>query len=306
MLKIFHRTIKDSKSSMFKEFRPNTWVYSIDPDEEDLEKISIACHLNKDLLHDALDPFEVPRIETDDNATYVFTRGPIEENDLTSTSPILIAIGKNHIVTVSKSEMCFLKKFADERIEFSTTQRIKLFVQLFSELNKAYNDSMTRILKKVRIIGVSFEKITTKDIIQFVDFERIINDFLSALIPTNNILHNLLSDKHLRLYEKDIDLIEDLFLNNKQLIEICNSTLKNIVNIRDAYSTVMTQDTNRTIKILTSLTILLTVPTIISSIYGMNVELPFADSPLAFLGIMIATVLIAYALIAAFTKRNWL
>lgn len=306
MIKVFHRTIKDKKIRELGAVRANSWVYAVNPKLAEIKEIAQKCKLNEDLLRDALDPYEVPRVETDGDATYVFTRAPHQNEGQIATCPILIAVGKQHIVTVSKAKFPFLEKFATGKTEFSTTQKIKFFIQIFSEMNREYNYFLAEISKRVRSVKVRLKKISHKEIIQFVDFESIINDFLSALVPTNSILHNLLSGRHLQLYEKDKDLIEDLFLSNKQLTEISNSTLKTIVNIRDAYSTIMTQDTNRVIKLLTSITIILTIPTIVASIYGMNVGLPFVDSPYSFWGIMAGNVVFMYLLALLFIKKNWL
>lgn len=306
MVRIFHKTIKNKKVRELKTIKVNSWVHAVNPKLEEIEEIAKKCNLKKDLLRDALDPYEVPRVETDGETTYVFTRAPHESEEQITTCPILIAVSKQHIVTISRAKFPFLEQFASGKMDFSTTQKIKFFIQIFSEMNHEYNLFLTEISKRVRSVRVRLKKISHKDIIQFVDFESIINDFLSALVPTNSILHNLLSGRHLQLYEKDKELIEDLFLSNKQLMEISTSTLKTIVNIRDAYSTIMTQDTNRVIKLLTSLTIILTVPTIVASVYGMNVGLPYADSPYAFLGIIAGNILFMYLMALIFIRKNWL
>jgi magnesium transporter len=307
MIKVFHRTIKDKKIKKIKAIRANSWVCATNPTLEEINTIAQKCNLKEDLLRDALDPYEVPRVENDDSGTtYFFTRAPHQSDGQISTCPILIAVGKEHIVTVSRAKFTFLDQFSSKNKDFSTTQRIKFFIQIFTEMNREYNLFLTEISKRVRSVKVRIKKISHKDIIQFVDFESVINDFLSALVPTNSILHNLLSGRHLQLYEKDKDLIEDLFLSNKQLVEISTSTLKTIVNIRDAYSTIVTQDTNRVIKLLTSITIILTIPTIIASLYGMNVGLPFANSSHAFLGIMVGNVIVMYIMALVFIRKNWL
>ena len=119
-------------------------------------------------------------------------------------------------------------------------------------------------------------------------------------------MKNLLSHKLIRLFEEDRDLIEDLFLNNDQLIQLSKENLRSIVNIRDAYSTIMTHNTNRVIRFFTSVTVILTIPTIIASVYGMNVDLPFAGSPFAFLGVTIAIVIVSLGLIVMFLMNDWL
>lgn len=276
------------------------------PDPGEIEKVAAQCKLNIDLIRDALDPFEVPRLETEEDTTYVFTRLPVKNGEQITTTPLLITIGKDYIVTISREQLSFMEAFVQGKGLESTTQRVKLFIKIFFELNQEYNLLLTEISRRVRSQIVALEHIDNKDIIQFVDFERVINDFMSALIPTNTILHNLLSGRHMQLYERDEDLVEDLFLGNNQLIETCRATLKNIVNIRDAYLTIMNQDTNRTVKLLTSLTILLTVPTMISSFIGMNVRIPFSESAMAFFMIIAFTALVVLILFKVFMKKRWL
>ena len=116
----------------------------------------------------------------------------------------------------------------------------------------------------------------------------------------------MLSGKHFKLYEEDKDLIEDLLLSNTQLIELSQNNLRTIVNIREGYSTIMTNNLNRIIKLFTSLTVILTIPTMIASIYGMNINLPLANNPLAFIIIMTSIIIISIILLIIFIKNDWL
>ena len=169
-----------------------------------------------------------------------------------------------------------------------------------------YSSFINNIAKNVRGVTVRLENIGNKEIKQFVMFEGSLNDFLAALVPTNTLLNNLLSGKFLQLYEQDHELVEDLMLSNHQLIELCQSNMRSIGNVREGYSTIMSNNLNRVIKILTALTIVLTVPTIVASFYGMNVRLPLADSPDAFLVVLGVTILVSVAVLALFLKNRWL
>ncbi|HRN71314.1 MAG TPA: CorA family divalent cation transporter, partial [Candidatus Woesebacteria bacterium] len=102
------------------------------------------------------------------------------------------------------------------------------------------------------------------------------------------------------------DLMEDLLLNNDQLIQLSKENLKSIVNIRDAYSTIITNNTNRVIRFFTSVTVILTIPTIVASIYGMNVALPYSNDPYVFLGIMGFITIISAGLVVMFLYNDWL
>jgi len=305
MIKTYHRKLKDSDISEKKEFSSGSWVHVVNPHEEELGKLIDTLKLDAGHVKDALDPFEAPRLEVEKQHIYVFTRVPIEEEDRISTIPFLTIIGKQLITTISRKEVPFTAALL-KNPGLYTTQGTKLFLQIFKQINTSYQNKLAQINRTVRRDAARIERITNKEIARFVMLETILNDFHSSLVPQNNILNNLLNGKILSLYQDDKELVEDLLLGNAQLIERSRSDLKNIVNIREAHSTIATNNLNQVIKLLTAMTIIMTVPMIISSLYGMNVALPFADSPWAFVSIVIGTILISLLLIFIFIKNKWL
>lgn len=306
MLKIYQKTIKEKKLSIIKEIKFGSWVHVERPDEKDLDFLVNKLALDKGLLEDALDEHEVPRMEIEKGNIYIFTRVPHKErNGHISTRPLLVVLGENFTVTFSRNSFVFFEKFEKEQIDFYTSQKTKFFLQIFSEINREYNKFLTDINKSVRQASIRLENIDNKSIVQFVVFEEALNDFLDSLVPISNILKNLLSGKSLKLYEDDEDLMEDLFLGNGQLIDRCKTNLKTMVNVREAYTAIMTNNLNRVIKLLTAITIILSVATLIASFYGMNVELPFDGSPVAFIWILLITSVISLVLFGIFIKNKW-
>ena len=307
MITIYYKTLKEQELQTLEKFKTGSWVAVENPTEEELDFLAENLSLDRDLLRDAVDPHEVPRVEREGGVTYVYTRVPFQEEvEATTTTPLMIAVGKNFVLTISQRSLPFFTKFQEGRVEFYTTQKTKLFLQIFSEINTTYSFFINNIAKNVRGVTVRLEDIGNKEIKQFVMFEGALNDFLAALVPTNTLLNNLLSGKFLQLYEQDHELVEDLMLSNRQLIELCQSNMRSIGNVREGYSTIMSNNLNRVIKILTALTIVLTVPTIVASFYGMNVRLPLADSPDAFLVVLGFTILVSVAVLALFLKNRWL
>ncbi len=306
MIKIYKKTINDETLKPLKNFNVGSWVYVENPNEKEIKSLVKNLNLEIDLLKDVLDPHEVPRLEIENKITYIFTRVPYIEEEKVITTPLLITIGDNSLTTICSKKLPFLEDFVQGKETFYTTQKTRLFLQIFSKINQAYNKFLTDISKNVRGVSVKLERIENKDVIRFVSFEIILNDFLTALNPINNLLQDLLSGRFLKLYEKDKDLIEDLSLGTGQLIERCKADLKTIVNIRESYSTIITNNLNRVIKLLTALTIILTIPTIIASIYGMNVKLPLADNPLIFIWIIGITFLFSLVVLLVLIKKRWL
>lgn len=306
MLKIFHKDVKMNELKTLDKTTAGSWIYVEKPTEKDRELLVSKFSMDKGLLEDATDFYEIPRMEIEDGIIYIFTQFPYKEKDKTITSPAMFGIGESFFVTISEKSFPNIEKFEKNKIDFYTTQKTKLFLQLFSEISQEYDKHIKRITKEIRSIKIRFDNISNKDIMSFVTIEEVLNDFLSVLEPTSAVLRNLLSGKFLPLFEDDEDLVEDLILSNDQLIGICKSSLRNIASTRESYSTIMTNSLNRLIKFFTALTIILTIPTMISSIYGMNVKLPYADSPIAFFGIMASISFISIGLLVIFTRNRWL
>lgn len=309
MVTIFHKTLKDTEPKVLKESKAGVWVCLEDPTETDIASVAKMHGLDASLMRDALDPYEVPRIEREDGVLYVYSRVPFQEGTSVITVPLLIALTDTAVITVATKQLPVFTKFKEGKLPYTTTQRIKLFMQFFTEINASYSRFLTATSRRVRVASVQLASITNRHIIQLVSFENIMNDFLAALVPTSALLNTLLSGKTLKLYTKDEeleDLVEDIFLTNGQLIELAKSNLKTIVNVREAYSTIMSNNLNQVLKLLTSLTIIMTVPMIISSFYGMNVALPFAQSPYAFASIVTITLLITFIIFLIFNRNRWL
>ncbi|MDA1316996.1 MAG: magnesium transporter CorA family protein [bacterium] len=305
MITIFYRNLRDKKLQTLDAFRVGSWVHVQEPTDDELAELVEKYSLDEGLLKDATDQYEVPRLEVEDGGTYIFSRYPFSRLHRITTSPILFILKDQILITITKEKSPLLDGFLD-RNTFYTTQKTKLFLQIFTVINTSYNSYLHTMSRETRSSSYELERINNKDITQFVEYERVLNDFHLALVRTNAVLKNLLSHKFIKLYEEDRDLIEDIFLNNDQLIQITKENLTSIVNIRDAYSTIMTNNTNRVIRFFTAVTVILTIPTIIASIYGMNVALPFQDAPLAFMGVMIVILLLSVGLVFMFLMNDWL
>lgn len=307
MISYYYNTKENVGLNVLNSFKIGSWVHVERPTDVEIGELVSSYNCDEGLLRDALDPYEVPRIEKDDGKIYFYTRVPYKDDNQVFTSPILIIVGDDYVITITQRKLPLWDRFIEERIEFFTTQKTKFFFQIFSEITLVYNRFVTEIRKNVAKSTSSFGSINNAEIVQFVRSENTLNNFLSALVPTNVSLNNLLtSGGYLKLYEDDKEFIEDIVLLNGQLVELCKSNLKAISNIRDAYSTIMTNNLNRVIKLLTALTIILTIPTIISSLYGMNVALPGSDSPIAFWFVIGVTFVVAVGIFMVFYFKDWL
>jgi magnesium transporter len=161
-----------------------------------------------------------------------------------------------------------------------------------------------------QLLGIR-SKLSKSDIkneyfVEFIDIEENLNEYLTALQPQAAMFRNLLNGRFLPLYEDDKDMVEDLLHSTTELIDLIKSRLKTISNIRDAYSTIMANNLNRIFKRLTSIGIFLTVPTIIASLYGMNVLLPNENSQYAFWEVLATITILTTLVVIIFKKLKWL
>ncbi len=302
MLHIFYKNGKEKELQTLRDVKPGAWVHVEEPTPSDLEYLQETLKLDKSILHDALDTHEIPRIEVEDNIIYIFTRYAHTKEKQITTAPILIAISKDVVTTITPEPFPRLEFLLNGKSPFSTIQSIKLLIRIFYQIQETYSAALHIITKNVRTYTVQIERIRNKDIIQFVLFENDLHDFSLALVKTNNDLINIMSGKLMPLTQNEKDKIEDLKINNDQLIELSNENIRTIVNLRDAYSIIMTNNLNRVIKLFTSLTVILTIPTIVASFFGMNVGLP----PLEFFEIIAATAFICVVTFIFFTYQDWL
>lgn len=306
MIRYFYKSTKDKTLRTLDEFKGGCWVYVENPTEKELVYLTGKLGLDEGLLQDATDENEVPRFEIEDNIMYIYVRFALGEGSEISTAPFLIAVGGNFIATIGLKTDHILDGLQKIKNNYSTSHKLSLLLILLGQVDGSFNSYLRDISKRVRTLTIRLEKIQNRDIVRLVTYENILNDFLSALVPTNAIFNNLLSGRYLKLDEENHDLIEDLKLFNNEIIEVCNSTLRTMVNVREAYSTIVTNNLNTIIKLLTSATVILAIPTMISSFFGMNVPLEFIQHPFAFFGILIVSLLISVGLIILFLKKDWI
>lgn len=276
------------------------------PSEEEAALL-IQLGIDSDVLTDALDPHEVPRIEYDDGWTYFITRVPDVGDDFNDfTTPIMFASNGKTEITISRDLLGRLWQPFIEKASVATSDTSTLFIMMMERVCKSYENRVAFINREMRSVTNDLGRLRPTDITTLVDYERKLNDYLDALIPTNTAIEKtLVSKKLISLTEDDKDLVEDLSVDFEQLIARCKSLLRTITNVRDSYRAVMDTKLNETMRVLTVATLSLTIPTMLAGIFGMNVKFPF-DTELmgAFWAIVGVSVLAAVAISLYFLRKR--
>ncbi|MCA9348670.1 magnesium transporter CorA family protein [Candidatus Saccharibacteria bacterium] len=296
-----------SPATKLPKVKKGSWVRIVSQSIDEVESYAKQLKLDEDALIDGIDLYESPRIEHYDGATYLYVRYCEPSGNLTSTEPLLIIVSKDNLVTVARKAVNAVEEML--KSDDTYTANKSLFVlQLLTRINRGYRNYINGVTRQIFATRNRLEKkiISNDDVLGFIDTEEDLNEFLAALMPYGLVLKAMATGRLFNLSEEDHDLLEDLELSTNELIELSKSRLKTMQNIREAYTTIATNNLNKIFKRLTSITIFLMVPTIISGIYGMNVHLPLSGHANAFWLISISTLLMIVLIVMFFKKQRWL
>ena len=303
---ITHYRFADGALARQENLEDAFWTQCEAPSTDDLFYLH-QIGLDDDIVADALDPHEVPRIEQDNGWVYFITRLPgMGDNFNDFTTPIMVALG-SQVVTLSRERLGRVwQPFAD-RTRIRAPSQTQLFLAMVETMLHSYQTRVALINRQTRAVTSDVTTLRSRDIATLVEFERKLNDYLDALIPTNVALERTLSARHklIKLGEEDQDMVEDLSVDIEQLIARCKSLLRTIQNVRDSFRAVMDTRLNETMRILTVATLALTIPTMLAGLFGMNVDFPFDTRGVtAFWVIVGASIVTAVATWYYFLKRR--
>ena len=298
MLQYLCSSSNDSVISAQEKLRAGSWVRCERPSDEEVAQL-LTLGLDEDLISDALDPHEVPRIEFDNDWTYLIARLPDTDDDFNDfTTPILFCLNKDYLVTLSRDSLGRLWQPFIDKTRIRTDRQIELLVTMVEAISTQYQRRVATINRQMRAATDNIHTLRVNDIATLAEYERKLNDYLDALIPMNWAIERLLATQKLRLKEDDKEDVEDISIDLEQVIARCKSLLRTITNVRDSYRAVMDTRLNETIRLLTVITVALTIPMMIAGLYGMNVPVPGADNPVMFW--IIAAISMALAVVVGY------
>lgn len=291
-----------------KELQPGIWVKLTAPDAEENQQIVDHFGIDYGDLVAALDDEESSRIEIEDDYTLILVDIPITEirndEEYYTTIPLGIIITEDSVITVCREEIEFFEKNLKFKMRnFSTRKRMRFVYHMLYSISRLYLYDLRAMDKKRTDIEERVGKKTTDgDIISLHELESSLVYFATSLRANNMVVARL---KRINHFPEDEELIEDVMIENTQAIEMTTIYRDIIDSTRELVSAVMDTRLNNVIKYLTSITLVMAIPTVISGIYGMNVKwLPFADSVNGFAIVCIATLIICIITMLILKKKK--
>ena len=307
MVKYYYRSLRGTTMQEVNSFKPGCWVHAIAPNEVEIGRLVEHFGLEPGHVQDALDEDEMSRLEAEGDQLYIFIRFAHRESDGSfETIPLLIITTKTAIITVSSKAVPALESLTAGRYHVATTQKTKLVLLMLQRITEQYDTLIAKTSRKIKAVRSRLREhsLSNQDFVDFVMIEDELNEFASSLQPNNAILRRLLLGHHMKLFEEDQDLVEDLLLSNEQSLENCNGNIKAIVGVRDAHSSISDNSLNRTMKILTVATLAMAIPNMFFGVYSMNIVTPFQHSAFAFWIITGFTVTVTLTILAIARKKG--
>ena len=282
------------------------WVHLQNPTREEIDGLNTRFKLDPTYLQAALDEEESARIESDNGQSLIIVDIPYVESEgsgyVYSTIPMGIILVDEVIITVCTRETPIITDFTEERIRnFWTFKRTRFILQLLHRNASRFLAYLKQIDKASMHVQELLEKSSrNQELLQMMKLEKSLVFFSTSLKGNEMVMEKLLRLEVIQKYPEDADLLEDVIIENKQAIEMCNIYRDIMSGTMDAFASIISNNLNITMKVLTSLTVVMSIPTIFASLWGMNVKVPFANSPVGFwvvLGISVVAALGAFFLL---------
>lgn len=273
------------------EISKECWVNMIDPTDEEIELVKNYFNLDEDFLRAALDEEEIPRFEVDDetDTKLILVASPVaqieRDHRIYDTLPLAIIYTNNCIITVASYENIVLKAFITGSVKsFFTFKKSRFILQILNRNATLYLTYLRQIDKQSGIIESELHKsMKNKELIQLLDLEKSLVYFSTSLKSNEIVLKKLLKMDFIGKYPEDVDLLEDVLIENDQASEMAKIYSDILSGTMDAFASVISNNLNIVMKLLTSITIVMAIPTMISSFFGMNVMgIPLSNSPFGF------------------------
>lgn len=309
MIKIFKTT--ENGIEQFTEVVNNCWIHVMDPTPDEIGKLK-DLGVPQDFITYPLDVDERSRSEREDDGTLlIIVRVPFYQGDVAdvpySTVPFGIIVNDKFIVTITRQPYQVIEDFSVGKMRgFSTGKRYRFILRLLLSIANHYLACLREINKRTELIEDKLQSsMKNKEVLELLKYQKSLVYFTQGIKSNEVMMERLQRMKLFTQYPEDEDLLEDVITENQQAIGMTDISNNILSSMMDAFASIISNNLNVVMKFLASMTIVLSIPTIVTSYFGMNVVIPFADQPWAYLGIIALFVGLTAGLAFFFVKRDW-
>lgn len=266
------------------------WVNLVPPfKEEEFFDLGEELNIPIEFLRDSLDIDERPRYEVEDNVRFIVIKTPTENNSFNDsdafyiTIPICIILTHNHIVTVNSFDNGAIKKFLNTFQKRHPDKRNLMVLKIFEKVVTNFMDYLKEVNQRRNLLEQKlYDANRNEELLELVRIQKSLVYFVTALRSNELLMMKLERTNFLGLNDNEREELSDLIVDNSQALEMANIYTNILSSTLDAFASIIANNQNEVLKRLTTLTLILTVPTLIASIYGMNTPIPYKNSPYTF------------------------
>ncbi len=286
------------------------WIDLENPSDKEIEEVSAVTKISTDMLKAALDEEERARIETEDGNTLIIVDIPVIDDDsdwyVYSTLPMAIIKNDDYFVTVCLRNTAVISDFVKNRVRgFDVNKKTRFIYQIILQNATKYLYYLKQIDKtSMRVQSALHKSMKNKELIQLLDLEKSLVYFSTSLNSNQIVIDKLRAQNALPHFDDDNEILDDAIIENKQAIEMATIYRDIMSGTMDAFASVISNNQNIVMKLLTALTICLTIPTLIASIWGMNVAVPFAGTTWGFWAVIGIIAVITIPVIIIMIKKR--
>ncbi len=303
---INHQTVAISKPEN------GAWVNVLPPlKQEEFSELSEELDIPLDFLTDSLDIDERTRFEEDDNVKLIVIKTPTENNSFNDsdafyiTIPICIILTHNQIVTVNSFENDAIKKFLNTFQNRHPDNRKLMVLKIFEKVVQNYMEFLKEINHRRNLLEQKlYDANRNEELLQLMRIQKSLVYFVTALRSNELLLVKLERTNFLSLNEEEKEILSDLIVDNSQALEMANIYTNILSSTLDAFASIIANNQNEVLKRLSVITITLSFPVLVASIFGMNVPIPYANSPYAFYIPIFLSIVISLAIGWFFLKKK--
>ena len=305
----YYKTI-DNKLEKLNSFENGCWINLVEPNSSEIKEIASLLDIDIDSIKSALDEEERSRIDVEDNHTLILIDIPVDESDDNSTHYTTIPLGiillNNAILTVCSAQTKIINDFIVGHIkDFYTYKKTRFILQILHKNASYYLHYLRRINRITTVIEREiYKSMKNKELLQLLQLEKSLVYFSTSLKANELVLTKILRTPSIKRYEDDDDLLEEVIVENSQALEMATIYGDILSRIMDAFSAIISNNQNSVMQFLTSVTLIFSIPTLVSGFFGMNVGgIPYANDANGFWIVMLITTLICLV-ITIFMSKN--
>lgn len=301
MFKMYSTDLQTNITEETKEYKKGNWINMVSPSDEEIKTVCENIGIQEDFIRYALDSEEKARIdiEEDDNTILFIIDTPIIEIEsgakVYSTMPIgIIFVRDDYIITVSLNENPIIEDLVERKIKYIVTfKKSRMLLQIFYSNSEMFLYLLKKLNKETEIAeNVLKNSMKNKELLKLLSLEKGLVYFTTSLKSNEVVMEKTMRGNLIKLYDEDEDILEDAIIENKQAIEMAKIYRDILTGTMDAYASIISNNLNGVMKYLTSITIILAIPTMIASYWGMNVPVPLQENPFGFIAIVCGSILI--------------